>query len=209
MTRTVDCENIGPIKTPHNFVNFNYTLYSWKLKWMRFGFLTISTPDGKRSPPESFAFVVFFSLYRGSFKYGSPVEFIKSNWRTINLLILFPLSRQTRTPRWPQVRPLPFPGPPHSSQHRQKTWWKVPVCQFIQPQQVCYFQWPQSIRFLLLLFDPCHHSGSSRGCVSTDQSSPLRRLHCSSLVWSVRTGLSVPPVSVCMDCHNSNCPVSR
>ena len=23
----VDCENIGPIKTPHNFVNFNYTLY--------------------------------------------------------------------------------------------------------------------------------------------------------------------------------------
>ena len=33
-----------------------------KLKWMRFGFLTISSPDGKRSPPESFAFVVFYSL---------------------------------------------------------------------------------------------------------------------------------------------------
>ena len=34
-----------------------------KLKWMRFGFLTISSPDGKRSPPESFAFVVFYSLF--------------------------------------------------------------------------------------------------------------------------------------------------
>ena len=33
-----------------------------KLKWMWFGFLTISTPDGKRSPPERFAFVVFYSL---------------------------------------------------------------------------------------------------------------------------------------------------
>ena len=29
---------------------------------MRFGFLTISSPDGKRSPPERFAFLVFYSL---------------------------------------------------------------------------------------------------------------------------------------------------
>ena len=115
--------------------------------------------------------------------------------------------RQGR-PGDPRSVPFPSLAPPHSSQHRQKTWWKVPVCQFIQPQQVCYFQWPQSIRFLLLLFDP-HQSGSSRVGVSTDQSSQLRRLHCSSPVWSVRTGLSVPPVSVCMDCHNSNCPNSR
>ena len=58
----VYCENIGPIKTPHNFVNVNYKIFM-KLKWMRFGFLTISSPDGKRSPPESFAFVVFYSLF--------------------------------------------------------------------------------------------------------------------------------------------------
>ena len=50
---------------------------------MRFGFLTISSPDGKRSPPESFAFVVFYSLTGDHLNMGVQLSSLKVTGQSI------------------------------------------------------------------------------------------------------------------------------
>ena len=172
-----------------------------KLKWMRFGFLTISSPDGKRSPPESFAFVVFYSLF-DHLNMGVQLSSLKVTGQSISWYYFHYPPRQG----YPGD---PSPVPPLAPHTHQKTDTKNgershSANLYNHSKFAIFNDRSQLLDSIITLWSSSFWE--QPGCVSNDQSSQQRRLHCSL---SVRTGLSVPPVSVCMDCHNSNCPNSR
>ena len=86
-----------------------------KLKWMRFGFLTISSPDGKRSPPERFAFLVFYSL-SDHLNLGVRLSSLKVTGQSIFWYYFHYPGRQGCP-----GDPSPSPGPPHSSQPGERS----------------------------------------------------------------------------------------